>query len=373
MTQQSRLRHSLIIVVLFMLTTGIILGMIGGMVERTAVTVLGTAVLLALFGAYERVLEHNTALIRGLIAGGIIGLIVSGFGYLLGGNVTTLWDGTLFGLLRGIIVGGVVGGLTRAQPDEDDPWYTAIFLLIGSIFIGAVLGASVGLISGFVLGLVRWHSSGIWLAMVMGAVVGGYLGSYYQQARMVWLGLAIGAALTLLSSVVGGAVAGVTLGIVSGALAPMLLVGLIGGVGGLSSRGVKAMLEEAVEAPTEMLHQGAFTFLAPAVIVGIIVGTAASGPGGLIALPLCLATLGTLLAVFSEVDGRVTSNLTARSLVEMVILGADDLPIMSVPKKLMAGNGQTAVIGGLFGLLLGGASAGLGAWFIQQLLAQLQL
>ncbi len=367
MAREARLRRPVLVVTLFMVVVGLVFGMIGGIVERTAVTVLGTAVLLAIFGAYDRVLKHNSALMSGLMAGGLIGLLVGGFGYLLGGGVTNLLDGTLFGLLRGIIVGAVVGGITRAQPDEDDPWYTIIFLFVGSLFIGAVLGASVGLISGFVLGLVRWHSSGIWLAMVMGAVVGGYLGSYFSQNRAVWIGIVSGAVLTLGSSVIGGAIAGVTLGIVTGALAPMLLMAAIGAVGGLSSRGVKAMLVEATEAPTEMLHQGAFPFLAPAVIVGIIVGTAASGAGGLIALPICLAILGIFLAVFSEVDARIASNVTARTLVEMVILGADDLPVMAVPKKLM-GQGRTAVIGGLFGLVIGGISAAVGAWLIQQLL-----
>ena len=367
MTQPIRLRRSVPTVVLFMVLTGIILGMIGGVVERPAVTVMGTAVLLALFGAYERVLEHNAALMSGLVAGGIIGMLVSGFGYLLGGNVTNLGDITLFGLLRGIIVGGVVGGLTRAQPDENDPWHTVIFLLIGSLFIGAILGASVGLISGFVLGLVRLYSAGMWLGMVMVAVVGGYLGSAARQTRMIWVGAGIGALITLVSSSIGGAVAGVTLGIVSGALAPMLLVALIGGVGGLSSRGIKAMLVEALEAPTEMLHQGAFTFLAPAVIVGIIVGTAASGVSGLIALPLCLAVLGALMAVFSEVDGRIARNLNVLTLVEMVILGAEDLPVMAVPRKLVE-NGKTAVLGALHGLIIGGFSAAIGAWLIQQLI-----
>ncbi len=367
MAQEVRLRRSVPVVTLFMVVIGLVSGMIGGIVERTAVTVLGTAVLLAIFGAYERVLKHNSTLMSGLMAGGLIGLLVGGFGYLLGGGVTNLWDGTLFGLLRGIIVGAIVGGITRARPDEDDPWYTVIFLFVGSLFIGAVLGASVGLISGFVLGLVRWHSSGIWLAMVLGAVVGGYLGSYFSQNRAVWIGIVTGAVLTLGSSMIGGAIAGVTLGIVTGALAPMLLMAAIGAVGGLSSRGVKAMLVEATEAPTEMLHQGAFPFLAPAVIVGIIVGTAASGAGGLIALPICLAILGIFLAVFSEVDARIASNVTARTLVEMVILGADDLPIMAVPKKLME-HGRTAVIGALLGLVVGAISAAVGAWLIQQLL-----
>lgn len=368
MTQQMRVRRSPTVVVIFIVEIGLILGMIGGIVERTAVTVLSTAVLLAIFGAYDRVLRHNHALMSGLLAGGFIGLVVSFFGYLLGGNVTNLLNGTLFGLLRGIIVGAVVGGITRAQPDDGDPWYSAVFLLLGSLFIGAVLGASVGLISGFVLGLVRWHSLGIWLGMVMGAVVGGYLGSYLRQPRAIVIGVFAGALITLLGSIIGGAVAGVVLGLVSGALAPMLLVAFIGAMGGLTSRGVKAMLVEAAEAPAEMLRQGAFPFLAPAVIVGIIVGTAASGGGGLIALPICLAILGIFLAVFSEVDGRIASTLTARTLVEMVILGADDLPIMAVPQKLAGGNGRTAVAGAIFGLILGGFSAAAGAWLIQQLM-----
>lgn len=368
MAQQIRVRRSATTVVVFMVAVGLVLGMIGGIVERTAITVLGTAVLLALFGAYERVLKHNNALISGLIAGGFIGVVVGGLGFLLGGNVTNLLDGILFGLLRGIVVGAVVGGITRAQPDEGDPRYTAIFLTIGSLFIGAILGASVGLISGFVLALVRWHALGIWLAMLLGGIVGGYLGSYLQQTRTILIGLVAGAIITLVSSVIGGALGGVILGIVTGALAPMLLVAMIGAMGGLSSRGMKAMLVEAAEAPAEMLRQGAFPFLAPAVLVGIIVGTAASGASGLIALPICLAMLGIVLAVFSEVDGRIASNLNARTLVEMVILGADDLPVMAVPKKLVGGNGKTAVIGGAYGLLVGGVSAALGSWLIQQLL-----
>jgi uncharacterized membrane protein YoaK (UPF0700 family) len=367
MASDMKLRRPAWLVILFMVAIGMGLGMIGGIVERTAVTVMATAVLLAIFGAYERVLKHNYVLMSGLLAGGFIGIVVGGFGYWLGGNVTNLLDGTLFGLLRGIIVGGVVGGITRAQPDEGDRWHTIVFLLIGSLVIGAILGASVGLISGFVLGLVRWHSWGVWLAMVLGAIVGGYLGSFFQRKMVIFSGVALGGLATLLSSYVGGAVAGVVLGLVTGALAPMLLVALIGAFGGLSSRGFRAMLVEAMEAPAEMLRQGAFPFLAPAVLVGIIVGTAASGVSGLIALPICLAILGILLAVFSEVDGRIASTLNARTLVEMVILGAEDLPIMAVPKKLIE-DPKTAVLGAIIGLVFGGVCAAIGAWLIQQLL-----
>ena len=73
------------------------------------------------------------------------------------------------------------------------------------------------------------------------------------------------------------------------------------------------------------------------------------------------------MAVFSEVDGRIANNLNARTLVEMVILGAEDLPVMAVPRKLLA-NRKTAVFGALIGFLVGGVSAAVGAWLIQQLI-----
>ncbi|MEZ4590683.1 MAG: hypothetical protein R3D55_06005 [Chloroflexota bacterium] len=76
-----------------------------------------------------------------------------------------------------------------------------------------------------------------------------------------------------------------------------MLVALIGAMGGAEQSGVQSddISAEAAEAPAEMLRQGAFPFFGSS-SSGIIVGTAASGASGLIALPLCLAILGILLA-----------------------------------------------------------------------------
>jgi len=352
----------------FLAFIGFCLGILGSVVNRTAVSMVGAALMLGLFGAYSNVLQKNVGLISGLTAGGIMGLTIGVIGFLLGGKINDVGQGALFGLIRGVIIGAVVGGITRAQPDPKDKLPTKLFLFMGSVFVGAVLGAGVGLVSGVVLGFTQLGWWGKLIAALVGLVVGGYLGSYYHRTRSVVTGALVGMLLALTASVVGGAVAGVVLGMMTGAISPMLLVAAIGAYGGLTSRGLKAMLIEASEAPTEMLLQGAVPFLAPAVMVGLIVGTAASGAGGIIALPICLGSIGMLLGVLGEIEGQYSNRVTVRKIVEMIIIGADEWPISQV-SRLVTGADRRLILKGIaVGSSLGLVFAGLGVFVGQQLL-----
>ncbi|NJN54803.1 MAG: hypothetical protein HC804_08670, partial [Anaerolineae bacterium] len=56
---------------LFILLVGVSLGILGGLVNKQAGTLLGAAFLLSLFGAYNNVFDNNRRLMNGLIAGGL--------------------------------------------------------------------------------------------------------------------------------------------------------------------------------------------------------------------------------------------------------------------------------------------------------------
>ncbi len=339
---------------------GLFLGGIGGGVDEIWAAIISTAVLISIFGAYNQTLKRNNGILSGLIAGGLVGLLVSLAGLPISRNINGILDGALFGLLSGIIAGGVIGVITHARPHEEDPLLTKIFLIVGSIGLGAFLGGGVGFIAGTVLGLisVSWHGSIV--AALAGGIVGGYLGSYYEKLQWILLGASVIALATALSSLIGGALAGLVLGIISGSFAPMLFVALIGAYGGLASRGLVAMAVEALEAPSEMLIQGAVPFLVPAMMVGMMVGTAASGVGSLLVLPTALAVVGLALGVFGELEGKHNNQVTVRTIVEMTMMGTEEWPIRQAIRHVTGPNHLEALVGmganllvGLFGSVLG--------------------
>ncbi len=357
---------------LFMVLTGLVLGVIGSLVNRAWASVVGTAVLLGVFGAYNNVLKRNTGIISGLIAGGLIGLFIAILSFAWGGEIENVLHGAFFGLVRGLVIGIVVGLLTRAPAHKDDQWYSKLFLLVGSIAVGALLGGGVGLVAGTVLGLILYMPGAVLLALLLGGIIGGYFGSYYDTRQAMLIGAGSGAALALLAVSFQGALAGIVLGGMAGALAPMLLVASIGAYGGLTSRGVKAMLVEAAEAPAEMIQQGAVPFLAPAVVVGIIVGAAAAGTDGVLALTISLALLGMMLGVLGELEGRPNNKVTMRKMIELVIIGSDDWPIDEVKNRVIGTHRKTAVTGAIIGVSVGLISAGLGIILGQILLLLIQ-
>lgn len=356
---------------LFILLVGVCLGILGGSINKAAGTLVGTAVLLALFGAYNQVLDNNRRLMSGLVAGGVAGAIVGEIAFLLGGIPESIGQAALFGMGRGILLGAVIGFITRARPDEGDSASVTLFLVFGSIVVGAIFGAGVGLVTGLTMALV---SSGWWgwlLALGLGVVVGGYLGSYFQTRQAIISGAAIFGLLALAGALFQGIPAGLVIGVLGGALTPMLVVAAIGFFGGLTSRGLRAGVEEAIEAPAEMIQQGAVSFLAPAILVGIIVGVAAAGEGAMIALAVTLAIIGMLLGVIIEIEQQQVNRLTIGRLIEMIMLGSDRWPIVEMVTKLSGVNRRTAVSGALIGLVLGVLGAAIGllmGWQLAQLL-----
>jgi hypothetical protein len=349
----------------------VLAGVAGGIVGQSGLAVVGTAVLVTLFGAYNQTFKRSNGLAGGMFAGGLLGLLVSAIGLPLSRNISGILDGALFGLLSGLVIGGAIGIITHARPDENDKLFTKLFLLFGSIGLGAVLGAGVGLTLGAILGLISVSESwsGIVVAALAGGIVGGYMGSYFQKISWIVVSGLLLALTAALSSWVNGTLAGLVLGLISGTFAPMFIVALIGAYGGLFSRGFKAMIVEALEAPSEMLLQGAVPFLVPAMMVGMMVGTAASGIGGMILLPISLAIVGLVLAIIGELEGKPDNKVTIRAIVEMTMMGAEDWPLRQVIKQITGINRKAAVTGALISLLTGtiGCTAGiyLGRWLSQ--------
>jgi len=335
---------------------GFVLGLVGGGGHTPVGVLLTAALLLGVFNAFYQ-LARAHGLIRGLIFGGMLGGLVGIAGMIVWRPVVDLASGAAYGLALGFCLGALVGFISRVKYEKNDALSTRLFLFVGSIFLGASLGAGVGLMAGVFLGIIGYRPWGLVFALLAGTVVCAYLGSYFQSVRAVVLGSLLGLGLTAVALLIGGSFAGFVFGSFAGAAAPMLLVAAIGAVGGLLGRGPKAMILEAVEAPGDMLQQGAVPFLLPAMITGAAVGAMASGPGGLMLIVAALALLGMGFGEMRDLDGRPGANITMRTLVETAMMGADEWPLRRMMGVVMGENKQAALRAALAGMILGCAGA----------------
>ena len=349
---------------------GLFIGIMGGVVERPLIGILSAGFLALLLGSFQVVFHRTIGIFSGVTSGAILGVTVAILGLLLGGSITNGPNGLQFGLVRGIIIGATFGFLTRAHPDEEDTLPSRLVLLFGSIIIGAVLGGLVGLFSGFILGVMQGTRLHLFLAFVLGAIVGAYLSSYSNRWLPVIIGAFILGSLTLMGQFIGGSISGVFLGGVSGTFVPLVMMLIIGAYGGVR-RGFKAMIVEMIQTPREMILQSAVPMLAPAMLVGLIIGTAAEGIGSILVMPIIFAVVGMSLGAFGELEGRQVNRVTPRATIELLILGADRWPIRRLIKRLRAQRLfvlQASLTGFILGLLGGGAGAWLG-----QLLTEVML
>lgn len=346
--------------VILMMAVGLVFGLFHAGGASPISLLVAAPILLGAFNAYNLALRRNRNLKRGLLLGMLMGMLVGGGGLLLGGAIVDARSGLLWGVSLGFGLGALVGLVSRVAYNEHDSILAKLFLFVGSILLGASLGAGVGLITGLILGGIAQSWAGTFLALLAGGIVGGYLGSYFHRPYWVVLGVTGAVVVTAVSIGLGGAFAGLVLGSIAGSFAPILLVAAIGAAGGLLARGPRAMVIEALEAPTEMLEQGAAPYLLPAVITGAVVGAATAGPDGLVVLAGAFALLGLFFGVLVEINGRPGSVVTVRSLVEMAMIGGDNWPIRHALGLLIGHNRRRIWLGALGGALLGFVGALLG-------------
>ena len=336
--------------ILVMVLMGLSLGLLGGLVQKQIISLIWAIILVGTWHAYDRVMTNNKAITKGLVIGAGLGTAVGLMGWLLesvlGGTIQSVGSGAIFGILRGIIIGGAVGIITRANSEEGDSEQTRFLIVGGSILLGIVLGGLVGLTAGFILGLIGQGLNGAIRATIAGSILGASIGSYFKEVKWIAVAAASLAILAAVSILLGGSVAGVIVGAISGSFAPILLVSGIGAFGGLTSRGLKAMVIEALEAPIEMMEQGAVPFLAPALIIGMIIGAMSYGAVGILSLMITFAFLGLFFGIINEITGS-SSKITIRSMVETAMLGAETWPIRRVIQQLTHESKQAAIGAGV--------------------------
>ncbi len=346
----------------FGLVFGIFIGVMGGIAERPFVGIFCAGLLTLLLAGFHTVFNRTLGVYTGITSGAILGVIIAVGLVVFGGRIGNGRTGLVFGLVRGCVIGGVLGFLTRAEPDEGDPWFTRVFLMVGSFVIGAILGGVVGLFTGYVLGSLRQNQFAALFAGLLGGIVGGYLASTEGNKRLIITGVVAGAVLTGLGTIVGGSVNGVFLGGISGTFVPILVMGVIGAYGG-ANRGVKALISETIQTPREMLAQGAIPMIAPAMLVGLIIGTAVAGIRAILVIPTILALVGLFLGALGELEGLKANRVSPKAIVEILILGLDRWPWRRLFNRLKNQRVDVlkASIGGfIFGLVGGGIGVFLG-------------
>ncbi|MEM7333438.1 MAG: hypothetical protein AAF490_15215 [Chloroflexota bacterium] len=340
---------------------GLFIGVLGGVAERPLIGVVCAGFLTMILAGFHTVFNRTLGVFTGITSGALLGIMIAVGLIAFGGLVGTGRAGVMFGLTRGGIMGGVLGFLTRAETSEDDPWHVSIFLAVGSFVVGAILGGVVGAFSGFLLGALRQNEFAAAIGGLLGGIVGGYLVSSNDNPRLIAAGAIVGAILTGLGTIIGGSVNGVFLGAISGSIVPILFMMIIGMYGGLH-RGPKALLLEAAQTPREMLAQGAIPMIAPAMLIGVIVGTAVVGIRAILVIPTILALVGIFLGALGELEGLKANRVSPKAIVEILILGLDRWPWKRLVNRLR--NQRVDVLkASLLGFLVGLAGSGIGMLF----------
>ncbi len=349
---------------IFMLLVGVFFGILGNMVERPFIGIVCGTLIIALFASYTLILKTNEGVWSGLFAGILIGIVAIVISELIGGSTNSFVDSLLFSIVRGLILGAIAGALTRVQSEENDSFLTKLFLFFGSIFLVALLGVGVGLIIGVILGLMT-NSQWWWvITAVLGGTVGGYLISVKQKPLLTIIISLLSAMFTIVLVWQNGILSGMFVGLLSGAIAPMLLVAFIGAFGGLAARGPVAMVVELIEAPQEMLSQGAATFLLPAMVLGLIIGTTTGGMLGLLILPTVLGIFGIFLGALDEIERNPLKHISIQTFINRIIIGTEKWPFQKPGSLLFQRQHRAQTLMGILVSLIIGIGGGYAGIFI---------
>lgn len=312
---------------------GVAWGMVGAWAERPIIGIVAAALIMLFLWGLLTLSEYNRSIYSGLLSGALLGLMLAIFSALTDGRVTSWQSGLMFGLLRGMMIGAIFGLLTRAKPEPDDPLPVRLFLLSGSLVIGLVSGGIVGIFTGYFVGLLQTHPFGLGIAFIIGAVVGGYLTSRSGRAVIIALGALAFGLLTVVGELVGTLASGIFLGTMSGALAPLMLMLVIGSYGG-AQRSVRAVILDTLQTPREMIIQGAVPVFAPAMLIGLVLGTAVVGSESALVLPSLLGVLGMLLGAIEEGYGRLAPVVYPQTIIRRLIIGADRWPLRHLTQQI---------------------------------------